>query len=85
MPICEYGGVSATMPEPSDISSSVSVSAARRPTRSAYGPMMAAPSGRVTNPTPKVASAPRSRPISDSAGKKASPIITAKKVKTRKS
>ncbi len=59
-----------TMPDPSAISNSVRVSAARRPTRSAYGPMMAAPSGRVTNPTPKVASAPSSRPISDSAGRR---------------
>ncbi len=47
--------------------------------------MIAAPSGRVKKPTPKVASAPSSRPISDSPGKKARPIITAKNVKTRKS
>ena len=45
---------------------------------------MAAPSGRVTKPTPNVASAPNSRPNCDSAGKNASPIITAKKVQTRK-
>ena len=32
--------------------------------------MMAAPSGRVTKPTPNVASAPNSRPNCDSAGKK---------------
>ena len=69
MPICEYGGVSATIAEPADIRRSVRVNAARRPTRSAYGPMIAAPSGQVTNPTPKVASAPSSRPISKSAGK----------------
>ena len=47
--------------------------------------MIAAPMGRVTNPAPNVASAPRSLAISDSPGKKASPIMTAKKVKTRKS
>ena len=48
-------------------------------------PIIAAPSGLVKKPTPKVASADSSRVISDSPGKKARPIITAKKAKTRKS
>src|SRR5262245_32390805 len=47
--------------------------------------MMAAPTGLVTKPIPKVAKAPSSLTICDSPGKKASPIMSAKKVKTRKS
>jgi hypothetical protein len=48
-------------------------------------PITAAPSGRVKKPTPNVASALSSRPTSDSPGKNARPIITAKKVNARKS
>ena len=55
-----------------------------RPRRSAIRPMMSPPSGRLTNPTPKVAS-DRISDCEASPGKRLRPIWTAKKLYVTKS
>ena len=56
-----------------------------RPQRSPSGPITAPPSGRVRNPTPKVARVSSRLPVASWPGKNTAPICTAKKLKIRKS
>ena len=53
-PICAYPGSTAMPSDPAPISVTDSVSAARRPNRSAYLPNIQPPSGRIRKPTAKM-------------------------------
>jgi hypothetical protein len=56
-PIVAKGGQRAMAAVPSEVSQMVALNAARRPPRSAYAPISAAPRGRMKNPTPNVPTA----------------------------
>ena len=78
--ICAKVGATAIVAVPSAISSSVRIIAFLRPARSAYMPITAPPSGRVTKPTPKLATASINCPNGECTGKNSLPIRMAKKL-----
>ncbi len=73
-------GVSAISAVPTVISAMVSVSAVLRPRWSARLPISAAPSGRITKPTPKVAKDSSSDASGLLDGKNSLPMVAAKKL-----
>ena len=79
-PICAKVGATAIVAVPSAISSSVRIIAFLRPARSAYMPITSPPSGRVTKPTPKLATASINCPNDECTGKNSLPIRIAKKL-----
>lgn len=84
-PIVSYVGMNAMIAVPTIISKIVSVSASRRPRRSAYTPITMAPSGRMKNDTPNVPSVSSNEVVSSCVGKNSFAIVTAKKPYTTRS
>ena len=78
MPMAAKEGMAAIPSMPAPIRPKESSIAGFRPTRSAIRPITSAPSGRVRNPAPKVASVARRLVAGSCEGKKVRPICTAK-------
>ncbi len=78
-PIAAYVGAKAIMAMDSVISAMMSCSAALRPLRSAYMPSTMPPTGRMKNPTPKVAMVSSRDAYSFCAGKNSRAMMTVRK------